>query len=248
MSAKPLPKKVSPDAIVEALLEVRFRTTTLPEVVSGRLTDSPAWKGLLPQRLPAADLPEVLRRTDPNLLYQPALQMNAPDARRLVRIGPQVLSYHRLAPYVGWPQLRGELFDAVGQLFSRIGDASVTRLGLRYINALTPAHGISGFADLDMAVMVDNTRVTERINVNFTKVAGENVIRTVRVASPDFVQGRLPEGSAVIIDIDVFTKDGFDTAEQQAVQQWIERAHDEAKIAFFSLLTLPIIKRLKGDQ
>jgi uncharacterized protein (TIGR04255 family) len=248
LTTKPLPKKLNPDAIVEALLEVRFKTSILAELVSGRLSDSPAWKGLAPQRLVAADVPEVIRRTDPNLLYQPTVELRQSDGQRIIRIGPQVLSYHRLAPYVGWQNFRKELFETIGELFARIGDARVTRLGLRYINALSRNHGIARISDLDMTVTVDSAPLTERINLNFMTIAGENIATTVRIASPDFVQGKLPEGSAVIVDIDVFTKEGVDTAERATVQEWTERAHTEAKHAFFSLLTLRTISKLEGGN
>ena len=39
---KHIPAKLKHDAIVEALLEVRFDMTTVPEVLFGRLADSAA--------------------------------------------------------------------------------------------------------------------------------------------------------------------------------------------------------------
>lgn len=248
MTTKPLPKNLNPDAIVEALLEVRFKTSVLAELVTGRLSDSTVWRELAPQRLPVADVPEVIRRTDPNLLFQPTVELRGADGKQLIRIGPQVLSHHRLAPYLGWQQFRAELFETIGELFARIGDARVTRLGLRYINALTRSHGIGGVPDLDMTVTVDSAPLTEKINLNFMKLVGNDIATMVRVASPDFLQGRLPEGSAVIVDIDVFTPDGFGSTDRQIVQEWTERAHTEEKQAFFSLLTLPTISELEGGK
>jgi hypothetical protein len=49
---KRIPAKLKYDAIVEALLEVRFDMTTIPEVLLGRLADCPSWKGFEQDRMP----------------------------------------------------------------------------------------------------------------------------------------------------------------------------------------------------
>lgn len=51
-----LPERVEPDAIVEALLEIRFDSTTLPEIFLGRMADKPTLRGLQQRRLPAYEI------------------------------------------------------------------------------------------------------------------------------------------------------------------------------------------------
>jgi len=41
---KSIPKKLKHDAIVEAVVEVRFSTTTIPEILFGRLSEYGPWK------------------------------------------------------------------------------------------------------------------------------------------------------------------------------------------------------------
>src|SRR5688572_6634063 len=99
MRQKRIPKKLKHDAIVEALLEVRFQTTTIPEVLFGRLADYAPWKGFTQVRLPAYDLPALMRQADPNLRFQPLFELRDEQNKQAVRLGGRVLSYHKLAPY-----------------------------------------------------------------------------------------------------------------------------------------------------
>jgi uncharacterized protein (TIGR04255 family) len=95
---KRIPAKLKDDAIVEAVLEVRFDMTTIPEVLLGRLADCPSWKGFEQGRMPTYEIPAFLRQADPNLRYQPVFELHNAEKNRTVRIGDHVLSYHRLAP------------------------------------------------------------------------------------------------------------------------------------------------------
>jgi uncharacterized protein (TIGR04255 family) len=139
-----IPRKLKHDFILEVVFELRFETSTLPEVLFGRLADHTPWRGFRQEPLPAYSIPAVMRQTDPNLRFQPVLQLLGEEGRRSVRIGPQVASYHRTAPYVGWTQFSAELEDFFQGIFGKSEKISVSRLGLRYINAASlELHGIA---------------------------------------------------------------------------------------------------------
>jgi hypothetical protein len=53
ITANQLPQKLKNDAIVEAIFEIRFDTSTILEVLIGRLADLVPWNGFKQQRLPA---------------------------------------------------------------------------------------------------------------------------------------------------------------------------------------------------
>jgi uncharacterized protein (TIGR04255 family) len=113
-----VPNKLKDDAIIEALLEVRFDlpSSVLPELFFGRLAET--WNTFTQQRLPSADFPSVMRRFDPNLRFQPSIELQDPTGKRRVRIGPYSFSYHHYAPYPGWDSSFGpELNEAVDALF-----------------------------------------------------------------------------------------------------------------------------------
>jgi len=147
--------------------------------------------------------------------------------RRSVRIGPQVIAYHRSAPYVGWEQFRAELNETISGLFETSKDLVIHRLGLRYLNALrSDVHGIKSISDLNLEIKVANKRIPDSVNLNFNVDAADDTACTVRIATKEFVQGQLPLNTSVYIDVDVFTKEGFETQEQGAAQAWVAAAHE----------------------
>jgi uncharacterized protein (TIGR04255 family) len=242
----PLPQQLNPDAILEALLEIRFNAPTiLPEVLFGRLAEHAPWIGWQQRRLPTYEIPAPLREADANLRYAPIFEISNPQQHRAVRIGSHVLSYHVMAPYPGWAVFQPEIDSAVDQLFAKATGLTVLRLGLRYINAfLTDAHGITSVADLDVEVKVSDDDHPSRMNLNFMTSIGPDADCTVRIATKEFAQGAVPTNAAVIADIDIFTNDHITAQTAQAVKDWAVMAHNGEKQEFFHLLTQQTIAHL----
>ena len=235
-----IPKKLKHDAIVEAVFEVRFDVTTLPMVFFGRLADYDPWKGFNQAALPAYGIPPFIRMSDPNLRYQPVFQLSKvdDDGLRSVRIGQNVASYHRAAHYVGWDRFRDELNVFFDGLFQKAEEGlNVTRLGIRYINALnTEQHGISAITDLNMEVSIAHMNVQQSVNVNYLTEHNENTQSIVRISTTDLILGTTPPDTVLLVDVDVYTKDGYKTSTIDDVKQWAEYAHTEETKQFFRLL------------
>ena len=166
-----LPNKLKHDAIVEAVFDVRFEAepSLVAEVLFGRFADTPEWSSFIQRRLPTADIPAAMRRADPNLRFLPAIELVHPEGRQIVRV-TELLTYARRAPYLGWDATFGkEIERVVDVLFKVVPQIAVTRLGLRYINALrSDLHGISGFEKLNLNITVDGETLTRRLNLNYT--------------------------------------------------------------------------------
>ena len=106
-----LPLRISPDAILEAIIEVRFELQTLPEIFLGQVLGSSALQGLRPIRLPQADIPASARESDVSFRYQPSYQLEG--AGELVRVGSNMLSIHGLPPYRGWESFRPPAMEII---------------------------------------------------------------------------------------------------------------------------------------
>jgi uncharacterized protein (TIGR04255 family) len=246
LSGKSLPLKLKNDAIVEAILEVRFQTAMIPEIFFGRIADYDPWKRYTQRRMPVYEFPASFRQADPNLRYAPVFELVNFEQHRVLRVGAQVLSYHCLQPYVGWEKFRAELDQVVSAVFQTVHDLKVERLGLRYTNALrSSTHGIRGIKDLDLKVEIAGMRVSDNINVNFTE-ADNDTMCTVRIATPQFVQGgTLPSDTMVYVDVDVYTREGPQIVKEDDARAWIKAAHDREKEQFFSLLPVERIEALR---
>ncbi len=157
-----------------------------------------------------------------------------------------MISYHRLAPYGGWDKFKPELSETIDGLFTKSEGVIVRRLGLRYINAISPEqHGIKSIAQLDLGITIEKEELKSNVNLNFTSEQSNDTDCTVRVATTDFVQGNFPLNTSIIIDVDVTTKKNFKTNNRQQVEQWIEFAHTKEKEQFFRLLTQDTIDALE---
>lgn len=241
-----LPTKLKNDAILEALLELRFESSTFFEVFLGRLVDHNFWKEFKQRRLPAYEIPAQVRQIDPIWQHAPIIELIGPDSKAALRIGPSVISYHRTNPYIGWQKFKPELLQVVESLFNTAENPRVKRMGLRYLNSLTrERHYIGSIADLDLRLKIADQDIIQGTNINFITSSGDNSSCTVRIATKEFVQGSIPQETSVFIDVDVFTKEGVTTSDQAAVKEWIEFAHGYEKTEFFQLFTQEIIDKLK---
>jgi uncharacterized protein (TIGR04255 family) len=245
----PLPKKLKCDAIVEALLELRFDgKDDLPEVFIGRFVDHRNWKGWVQRTLPAYNIPAQFRSVVPNVKFAPIIELVENESKAVLRIGPSVVSFHRQAPYVGWEKFKPELERVTAALFETIKDVLVTRLGLRYMNSLRPnLHGIAALTDLDVEMTVSGDAISKAANLNFTTQLGKESACAVRIATPEFILGNLPADTSVYVDVDVFTNEGFKTADNKTVDEWVEFAHTQEKTEFFRLFKQPVLDKLREE-
>jgi uncharacterized protein (TIGR04255 family) len=246
------PKKLKHDAITEAILEIRFDAPEgLPELFFARLCDTPEWKDFQQIRLPAYEIPASMRAMQTQLRFLPVLQLlDASDeaAPRIVRIGTQVLSYHRQRKYVGWEKFQPELELVVQNLFVAAPKVTISRLGLRYMNAFTAAlHGIDAADALDLKASIADEPLRERMNLNYTRAVPGVGECAMRIATPDFVAGPLPDGTTVYVDVDVYTVGDVTEKSERDVKRWIVRAHEAEKDEFFHLLKPETIEALKEN-
>lgn len=245
----PLPEKLKNDAIVEALLEIRFESKAIPEVFLGRVVDNPHWQGFQQHQLPAYQIPANFRNINPDVRYAPIIELIGAEGKTALRFGPSVLSYHRLAPYDRWATFNPELERVVATLFDTTQKEGVTvkRLGLRYLNALTSKlHQITSIKDLDLKLTVAADEVVDNVNINFTNRLANDSWCTVRIATKDFIQGVAPDTN-IFVDVDVYTTDDFSSSDKAQVNKWIVDAHTIEKTEFFRLFTQPTIDAWKEN-
>jgi uncharacterized protein (TIGR04255 family) len=242
-----LPQKMTPDGIHEALVEVRFKSQAVPELTFAKLLSVAASfaPGSTVERLPLADLPTPIRRGDPALAHQPTMQIRFPNGR-LIRLGEDVVSYHALRPYPGWETFQPEIEQAVKMAADRTTGVVITGLGFRYLNLLDPQHAISGFQDLNLLVEVGGRTIKAPMNLNY-QMRAKNMTATLRIASPEFVQGNVSRDFKALIDIDVRSHEDDVPQGKDEIIAWIESAHAFLKEQFFSLFKPEVLSKLTAE-
>lgn len=243
-----LPTKLHRDAIAEALCEIKFdcdEAKSLPEYVVGRLASHTEWRNFKKKRLPVSDIPIPVRQQDPNLRFQPHVELNHPNLPLLVKIGVSVLSVHRLDPYPGWEKFVQEIDSAVDYLFESLTEVKINRIGLRYINLFNAEdHLVTGLSSLDAKVKVAGSNVEEGVNLNFKVGDNPEFSTLVRLATPDFVAPSTRRSFTFLADIDVGTvASSIHTPDE--CKRLVEAAHREEKRNFFALFTQEMLAHLR---
>ncbi len=241
------PDRLRDDALVEAICEFRFECHEVTEIVIGRLSDNADWGSFTVERLPSSSIPSAIRENDPNLRFEPTLQLRSDDGRYLVKIGGRVISLHNVQGYCGWDQFQPKLNALIDFIFGRLAELSITRIGFRYVNGLTPErHKISALAELNLSLVVTDNPLDGPINLNYGSTYSDTHRAMTRIASKEFVQGALPEGTIVVIDVDITTPKDLTFSEPDQVKQWVNDAHDFEKDAFFRLIPPEISQELEA--
>lgn len=245
---KELPHKLKKDALVEVLFEVRFSTAALSEVYVGKLIAalSGIEPGMLVERLPMADLPAPLRKADPNLAYQPTIQIKNKDGKRVARIGEMVASWHALAAYPGWDVFSKEIAKFTEAVAGAVEGIAVDRLGLRYLNFLNPQdHNVRGLPDLTIDVTIGETVLDAPLNVQYQRTRNGQIFG-VRVATPEYVQPGRTDFS-LLVDLEIYS-DGNEKLSLDGVLPWVETAHTSIKDQFFTLLKEEVLQSLVEES
>lgn len=243
-----LPTRLTHDAIHEAVLEIRFeQDLVVPEILYGSFVNFENWKGFRQSRLPGADLPAAIRKSNEGLRYQRSIGLTSEDGGTMVQIGPEAMVYSRRGFYPGWnASFSGELESAINHLWSLLPKLEVNRIGLRYINALRSAlHGIKSIEDLNLIIKVDGKEISDSFNLNFITKTELNMACMTRVSTVDLAQGAIPEDSTVLVDIDVYTKSGFKPNSAAEIFSWVQQAHVFEKENFFRVLGKEATERLR---
>lgn len=248
MEAPPYPEKLKQDAILEAILEIRFESKEVPEIIIGRLTDYEPWREFTRFSTPFASIPTQIRMSNPDMRFKPLVDIKEEKGCRNIKIGPNIISFHNLKPYLGWDGFYKEISEIINSLFDKISGVSVRRIGLRYINALEKEkHFIESMSDLNLDVKINDENISTSFNFNYKSKPEENFNCLTRVATPDLVGGDLPKTTTAYIDIDVFTVENYSTTESKQVLDWVKKARHHKNEAFFKLLPQDVIEKIKEE-
>lgn len=220
------------NAVFEALLEVRFTTTLTSDLVVGRLAGQ--WPNATIIRSPFADIPLPIRRQDPNLRHQPTLELKVGQTR-VIKLGEQVISFHCVGgSYPGWAKLSAEFEGVVKFLAKSLPGFKAVRLGLRYVNLFTIAHGVKVVSDLPVTVEIGK-RSLERFNLVYRLKKANDLELQSNVASAEFLLQTPSPDVTAIADFDAYTPGNHTASTPSSVMKWIDRAHTAIKAEFAQL-------------
>lgn len=237
----PLPSRISPCPIVEAILEIRFSTTKSWRMLPGLLLSTIREKYPKTQDLPLAQVPEEVRRKEPNLTYKPLVQYQGKDF--IIQLGPFVVSLvTKQHSYPGWQALRAEMEWLVEMLKKSGFVEEGKRLGVRYVNFfdfdvfsklnLEVKYGENSLADSELGVVAVLKQPPFKARLQ--------VSNNVTMESANKVCG----GS--VVDVDVWLGSLDFEPFVDSMEKFTE-AHELEKQIFFALLKHEFLSTLNPE-
>lgn len=227
-----LPKKIDPCPIIEAIVELRFNSPFPHDAIFGIIYKE--FKDDYPtvEELPILQLPESVRRQDPNLSYKPYYKLSKND-KFLFQVGARVISLISLNPYAGWNKFYEELKDMLQRIRKLEILSSYNRVGIRYIN------GFEGniFEKVDLSLNMRG-KILKDINTSMRlEMPTGKFVSTLRIANnvQITIKDKTIQGS--IIDIDTFIENPVEDE-----LGLLDIGHIEEKKLFFTLLKEDFLK------
>lgn len=132
--------------IEEAICEFLFASSPQQGIdfaLPGKLQSHPKLKDIYQGAVRAQNLQTVIGGEGP-LAIQTALhriQLPSRDEKRIIAIGPNSISVSTLKPYDGWANFKPRIADVITAIFEIVGNTTIVRIGLRYINRIVVTQG-----------------------------------------------------------------------------------------------------------
>lgn len=233
--------------LVETLCELRF-------------SPSDQWDTTLPKRFYTEVKNEFPECTELNPVFQVAvggqpvdmsepnkalsrLQLRNKDNSVVVQIGADLLVVHHLQPYTNWENFRDLILRMGSKYVELIGEVKLERVGLRYINHISPPEGrfeieqfLSVFPILPSPLNLDLAGFSQVYEFQYVQPKAVLKHQTGIVQRGD---GKV----VLLLDLD-FISQGMESIESSNkifdlsswFQNWLNQAHDCVEAAFISSL------------
>ncbi len=228
-----LPKRISPCPIVEAVVELRFDSPFPHDAIFGVLYNE--FKKDYPnvEELPILQLPEVVRKQDPNLKFKPYYKLSK-DKKSIFQVGARLISLINLNPYDGWDNFSGRLDDVLKRVKKLEIVSFYSRVGIRYINGFD----CNIFEKINLSLSMGVRALTDVSTSMRLEIPTSRFVSTLMIANNAKVTKADTTTKGSIIDIDTFIENPKDD-----VSNLIKEGHLEEKKLFFSLLKKDFLEK-----
>lgn len=241
------PKKLKKEPLFDAVFELRFTSRSaassiLPGFLFSKLSGSDNI-----EKMPAAQLPEQVRVTDPNLQFAPLIRFHWGSF--LILIGDRSILIACKMPYPGWTKFKAGILSVLHLLDEINIIESTQRFSLKYVD-LIPAREIMeqvSLVNINLNI-ADHTLVKEvfQIRVEIPKGDINNVVQILSSAEITSIENGL-KTYGIVIDIDTM-KTVMNIKLKNLLLNLstdLEELHDSNKETFFRCLKQETIDALE---
>lgn len=243
-----LPSKLGKEPLVDVIFELRFTASIaasdiLPGALFSKLGGS---AGLKVQRLPASQLPEILRKSDPLLRYSPLLNMEWGDFNLL--IGDGSIAIGCKLPYPGWSRFKPAILEVVTAVMEIGIVQGVERYSLKYVDLVPTLELEAQVNALNWGLRIGTHQLKAEVAALRIEISRNDFRHLVNVqtgAVASLNDGRTLSGLALDVDtiLRVSTNDMVDFLRD--LPDRLDALHTSNKAVFFECLTPETIQSLE---
>lgn len=234
-----IPKRITPDPILEAVVEFRFIATIPTDAIFGLvysklLQDFPDYEAL-----PILQLPEVVRNNDLNFEFAPHYKFK--NERYQINVGPKVIAIINPNPYSGW----NDYYDVIQKIIKDLAALNfiktITRIGVRYIDFFDK---INIFDHLEFNVV--NFPFSSDQTSFATTFLHDNFITNLQVSNANQILVNGDQFSGSIFDSDTYIEEAIEF-DQSEILKVINSVHNLEKKIFYTLIKNEFIATLNPE-
>ncbi|MCI5166202.1 MAG: TIGR04255 family protein [Candidatus Electrothrix sp. GM3_4] len=244
-----LPKRLCNEPLLDAVFECRFTAHhPVSNILPGILFSEFDGEKKI-ERLPQSELPEVIRKNDPNLQYAPLIRIRLQNYS--VLIGDHSLAIACNLPYKGWNEFKSVIIKTIGILKKSNLVDKIIRYSIKYVDLIQSKNSAEqvSLANLSLRIgshklMKESYQVRMEIPINNEVI---NIIQIISGAKVTMSNKSTLEG--VLIDIDTIKNiDGIPINQlEEQLNDALEHIHDVNKETFFDCLTEQTLKQLEPE-
>jgi uncharacterized protein (TIGR04255 family) len=244
-----LPKKITPDSIVDAVVEIKYLSKMPFEVLIGLFVTAFDNNYIYTTRPVKDPRPGFQANAVPGIVINFGGQSLLYNDKISIILHPGAVIFNCLDKYIGWKSYKPEIEKALQTIFATGHITTWTGAGLRYITEYlkTDLKDCTNFDFTFGLPAVDSMSTTFRSEFEFRNARVIlNLSNKVPVARPQSA-GKLPEiVPTSIIDVDVI-KQSLAFIEPAQLMKMLEEMHDIEKEVFFTLLTEHFLETLQPE-
>lgn len=244
-----LPKKITPDPIVQAVIEIRFEPKVQADAVFHFVSESETVKTCFGNlsTLPVYELPAMVRKNEPGLKYSPYFQLEGLKEYigYTLQVGPRVLSLVTNGSYKGSKDFLPKTSKLFSSVYNHGAIGKVERLGVRYIDFFE----VNIFDHVKLKIDFPEQSVEHKnSSIRLEFPVKDGFIRTLHLASNMMVnlvkEQNGKKGS--ILDIDSYTE-SLPTSFLSDPEPLLLKGHFAQKELFYSLINEEFLRSLKPE-
>lgn len=245
-----LPKKINPDSIKEAIIEIKYQSDLPFEVLIGiffnSLDNSYTYINRPPQ--PPAFIQGRIENPGQELRIRIGNQSVFYTDKISIQLFPNAFVFTCLEYYIGWEDYFSEIKKTIEQLIVSGNIIKWTRVGVRYISEY-PNTSLSQCVKFDYTFGIPEVNSSSSAFRSEFIYSGKKVIlnlsNMVTLIKQDPATNENKEIQASVIDVDVITDKEIESFDQ--LLKGIEENHLIEKEVYFRLLKEEFLKSLNPE-